>query len=241
LIMNPNAFPSRMTISQTLETLLNKACVLRGTFGDCTPFEPEFKYGNEERTEESIIDGMTGRKIIQEELKKHGFEECGDEVMINGMTGEEMTCKIFMGPTFYQRLKHMVDDKIHCRTQDGPRETLTRQPVEGRKRGGGFKVGEMEVSSLVSHGASLFLLDRILNNSDGYEMFVCDYCGNIAIACYSTNKYECKLCQQNIAISKVKIPYACKLLFQELQGTGMGLWFKVDTTKTLINAPTPSH
>lgn len=114
LVMNPNAFPSRMTISQTLETILSKACTLRGEYGDCTPFEPEFKWGLEEHKVESLVDGANGRKIIAEELKKWGFDECGDEVMINGMTGEEMPCKIFMGPTFYQRLKHMVNDKIHC-------------------------------------------------------------------------------------------------------------------------------
>lgn len=231
LIMNPNAIPSRMTVAQPLEAFIGKACALRGSYADCTPFEPEFKDS----------DGNFPIKVVSAELTKHGYLEYGDEIMLNGMTGEEIPCKIFMGPTYYQRLKHMVDDKIHSRDQNGPRETLTRQPVEGRKRGGGFRMGEMETWCGVSHGASKFLIDRLVNNSDGYEMFVCDYCGNIAIATLKTNRYECKRCQQNIAISKVRIPYAFKLLMQELQATGMGIWLTVDTTKTLIPATTPSH
>ena len=224
LIMNPNAFPSRMTMGQALESMLGKACSLNGAYADCTPFEPDFD-----------------RNIVADELKKYGFEEWGDEVMINGMTGEEMPCKIFMGPTYYQRLKHMVDDKIHARDQDGPRETLTRQPVEGRKRGGGFRMGEMETWCGISHGASSFLIDRLVNNSDGYEMFVCNHCGNTAIATLKTNRFECKRCEQNTAISKIRIPYAFKLLMQELQACGIGIWFNVDVQKTLVEATTPSH
>lgn len=112
---------------------------------------------------------------------------------------------------------------------------------EGRKRGGGFRMGEMETWAGISHGASMFLIDRLVNNSDGYEMFVCDHCGNIAVATMRTQHYECRLCQQDTAISKIRIPYAFKLLMQELQATGMGLWFKVDPTKTLLPATTPSH
>jgi len=224
LLMNPNAFPSRMTMGQALEAVLGKACSLNGAYADCTPFEPEFDKG-----------------IVAAELARYGFEEYGDEVMINGMTGEQIQCKIFMGPTYYQRLKHMVDDKIHARDQDGPRETLTRQPVEGRKRGGGFRMGEMETWCGISHGASAFLIDRLVNNSDGYEMFVCDYCGNTAIATLKTQRFECKRCQQNTAISKIRIPYAFKLLMQELQACCIGVWFNVDTEKTMIAAPTPSH
>jgi DNA-directed RNA polymerase II subunit RPB2 len=224
LIMNPNAFPSRMTIGQALECLLGKACALNATYADCTPFEPDFK-----------------ANIIFEELKKYGFNEHGNEKMINGTTGEEINCHIFIGPTYYQRLKHMVLDKIHSRNQDGPRETLTRQPVEGRKRGGGFRMGEMETWCGISHGASMFLIDRLVNNSDGYEMYVCNFCGNTAIATLKTKHFECKHCQQNSAISKIRIPYAFKLLQQELLATGIGVWYNVDTQKTLLPATTPSH
>jgi DNA-directed RNA polymerase II subunit RPB2 len=224
LLMNPNAFPSRMTVGQALESFLGKACALNGAYADCTPFEREFSV-----------------KAVSKELERFGFDDCGDEIFINGMTGEPIQCKIFVGPTYYQRLKHMVDDKIHARNQDGPRETLTRQPVEGRKRGGGFRMGEMETWCGISHGASSFLIDRLVNNSDGYEMFVCNYCGNAAIATLKTSRYECKRCQQNTAISKIRIPYAFKLLQQELQACGIGVWFNIDDKKTLVAGPTPSH
>lgn len=224
LLMNPNAIPSRMTIGQILECMLGKACSLNGSFGDATPFDAKFD-----------------RAIVCRELTRFGFEECGDEVMINGMTGEEMPCKIFIGPTYYQRLKHMVDDKIHARDQDGPRQTLTRQPVEGRKYGGGFKMGEMETWCGISHGVSNFLIERLVDNSDAYEMYVCDYCGNTAIATLKTQHFECKFCQQDTAISKIRFSYAFKLLQQYLQACGLGVWINVDTTKTLTASTNPSR
>lgn len=224
VIMNPNAIPSRMTIAQLLESVFGKGCSLRGVHGDFTPFEENFS-----------------EKVIADELEKYGFERYGDETMIDGMTGEEIECHIFIGITFYQRLKHMVDDKIHARNQDGPRETLTRQPVEGRKRDGGFRMGEMETWCGISHGAANFLIDRLVNNSDGYEMYVCDHCGNVAIASVKKHQFQCKHCEQNTDISKVRVPYAYKLLSQELQAMLFGMWINVDTTKTLIQATTPSH
>lgn len=210
-IMNPNAYPSRMTMAQSIESILGKASSLNGEYGDSTPFDPDF----------SIED-------ITKELAKHGLQSYGDHFMRNGMTGEKMKCEIFMGTIYYQRLKHMVDDKIHSRDQNGPRETLTRQPVEGRKRGGGFRVGEMETWCICSHGASSFLIDRLVDNSDGYEMYVCDYCGNSAIANIKNGTFECKRCEQNNAISKIKMPYSFKLLQQELQASMIGVWPMVD-------------
>jgi len=217
LLMNPNAFPSRMTISHALEAILGKACALSGNHGDATPFSKDF-----------VVEA------IGEELSKHGFEAYGDEVMINGMTGERMECKIFFNPTYYQRLKHMVDDKIHARNQYGPRELLTRQPTEGRKKAGGFRFGEMETWCGVSHGASKFLSDRLLMNSDKYDMYVCNSCGNASIAMVKNHTFYCKSCDQYKNISKVRIPYAFKLLMQELQACGIGVWITVDTTKKLI-------
>ncbi len=216
LIMNPNAFPSRMTIAQTLESHMGKCRALEGKFGDTTPFQ---------NMEEA-------RKEIYEQLEAYGMQKYGDDYLRNGQTGEVMPCEIYMGTVYYQRLKHMVDDKIHSRDQNGPRETLTRQPVEGRKRGGGFRVGEMEVWSLTSHGTSSFIIDRIVDNSDGYENYVCDYCGNTAIANLKNNTFECKRCEQSSAISKVKIPYAFKLLQQELMASGIGVWYQLDLEKT---------
>lgn len=211
LALNPHALPSRMTIGHILETLLGKACAMNGATADATPFEPETDY-----------------EVAIAELEKYGFSGCGDEYLINGKTGERLKCKVFVGPTYYQRLKHMVADKIHARDQDGPRETLTRQPVEGRKRGGGFRMGEMEVWCGVSYGASNFVIDRLVTNSDGYEMYVCDYCGNTAIANTTAKRFECKRCQQNTAISKIRIPYSAKLLMQNLAACGIGVWLNVD-------------
>lgn len=210
LIMNPNAFPSRMTTGQSIECILSKLCCIQGKTGSCTAFE------------------KVDVEKIGDELEKYGFERHGNETLCNGMTGERMHCQIFMGPTYYQRLKHMVVDKIHSRTINGPLEILTRQPVEGRKRHGGFKIGEMETWCGISHGVSSFLIDRLVNNSDGYTMYICDLCGNTAIAHLKNKNFECKRCKQSNKISKIKIPYAFKLLQQELISTGISVRMMVN-------------
>lgn len=215
LIMNPNAYPSRMTIAQSLESHLGKCKALEGKLGDTTPFENSDKV----------------REEIYKMLEAYEFQKYGDEILRNGETGEVMPYEIYMGVVHYQRLKHMVDDKIHSRDQNGPRETLTRQPVEGRKRGGGFRVGEMETQCLASHGAATFIIDRLVDNSDGYDNYVCDYCGNTAIANLKNQTFECKRCEQTSAISKVRIPYAFKLLQQELMASGIGVWTMADMDK----------
>lgn len=404
LIMNPNALPSRMTISQPLETLLSTLCCIKGELGDSTPFQQNFS-----------------QQDISNELEQLGFNKYCDHSLYNGMTGEKMDCTIFIGPTYYQRLKHMVDDKIHCltpdhqvltsngwkfidkldstdsvacfnhitntityeipqkiwsyhhtgslynirsdfidtcvtnnhkflvninnnwtlkeaseiyslpvqllkgsfgnvtnkyssfigtivdrklgdfiqaesiytnkpvdlvfvssntvrisaspssvfinvseqndfssiynglvycltvstgifyvrrngkgywtgnsRDQNGPRETISHQPVSGRKIGGGFKVGEMEVHAGISHGASNFLQDRLLNNSDAYEMYICDFCFNPAIANIKNSYFECTFCKQSSKISKIRLPYAFKCVQQELTSTGIGVWYELE-------------
>ena len=120
-----------------------------------------------------------------------------------------------MGPTYYQRLKHMVDDKIHSRAR-GQVQMLTRQPTEGRSRGGGLRFGEMERDCMISHGSAIFLKDRLVDQSDAFEVFVCDLCGFLAIGNRKQNIFECKNCDNSVSISLIRIPYACKLLFQEL-------------------------
>ena len=197
IIINPHAIPSRMTIGQLKETLLGKVLIELGMFGDGTSFND-----------------LTV-KSISEELLKCGYEAHGNEVMMNGMTGEQLETSIFIGPAFYQRLKHMVNDKQHSRSF-GPMVVLTRQPAEGRARDGGLRFGEMERDCMVSHGASRFTRGRIYDASDKFSVNICKKCG--MIAAYNDNKeiHYCNTCENRVDFSYVEIPYACKLLFQEL-------------------------
>lgn len=198
LIINPHAIPSRMTIGHLIECVLGKLSSLEGEEGDATAFS----------TCITVED-------IAAELQKYGFEGHGSEEMYNGFTGERLEAKVFIGPTFYQRLKHMVEDKIHSRSH-GPLQVLTRQPVEGRSRDGGLRFGEMERDCIISHGGAAFLRDRLFDNSDAYETYVCNKCGLLAIADPKRDQYRCNGCRTRDNISRIRIPYACKLLFQEL-------------------------
>ena len=206
IILNPNAIPSRRTVGQFLETVTGKVAAINGEDADGTIFED---YDLES---------------LQARLKAAGYKENGKEWLYNGMTGERMKHMIFIGPTYYQRLKHLVEDKIHSRSR-GPRTLLTRQPPEGRSRDGGLRLGEMERDSLLAHGLSKFILEKLLHNSDSYATFVCDKCGLFAQRfrrkenkSYSSpdDIYYCPTCNNYNEISKIVIPYAFKLLIQEL-------------------------
>ena len=197
IIINPHAIPSRMTIGQLKETLLGKVLLELGLFGDGTSF-------NKLSVEE-----------ISKELLKSGYEQNGNEVMINGMTGEQIETSMFVGPAFYQRLKHMVNDKQHSRSI-GPMVILTRQPAEGRSRDGGLRFGEMERDCMISHGASAFTKGRMYDASDKFQVHTCNKCGLIASYNDAMEIHHCKNCDNRSDFSFVKIPYACKLLFQEL-------------------------
>ncbi|KAL0224973.1 hypothetical protein RCL1_002885 [Eukaryota sp. TZLM3-RCL] len=198
IIINPHAIPSRMTIGQLVECLLGKVSSLTGAEGDGTPFEPTYTV-----------------KSISDRLHDSGYQRYGNEVMFNGFTGKKMDAHIFIGPTYYQRLKHMVEDKIHSRAT-GPVQILTRQPVEGRGREGGLRLGEMERDAIISHGAAAMLKDRLFFHSDAYKIYVCDLCGLMAVFNHNLKTFECKGCRNLQAISQINLPYACKLLFQEL-------------------------
>jgi len=197
IIINPHAIPSRMTIAQLKETLLGKALLDLGLFGDGTSFG--------EQTIDSIC------KILQ----KLGMERTGNEILYNGMTGEQCETSIFMGPAFYQRLKHMVNDKAHSRSY-GPMVVLTRQPAEGRSRDGGLRFGEMERDCMISHGASRFTKDRIYYSSDAFQVHTCKKCGLMAVYNHEKKIHVCKTCNNRTDFNRVEIPYSCKLLFQEL-------------------------
>lgn len=209
IIINPNALPSRMTISQIFETVLGKTSALAGHVGDGTPFQ-----------------NLTHEQI-SEELKKFGFEKHGNERMFNGMTGELMEIPLFIGPCPYMRLKHMVVDKIHGR-RTGPRQFLTHQPLEGRAREGGLRWGEMERDMLISHSAAEVVQDRLLNNSDYYETVVCTKCKMLAqMAPLKRSQYEkllgkeampyCPRCESSDHIETVAMPCAFKVLMQNLE------------------------
>jgi hypothetical protein len=206
MVMNPNALPSRMTIGQLIEVLVGKVSALKGHETDGTPFR------------ELDIDSM------RDELKSLGYDETGEEEMYNGMTGKKINMKIFIGPIYYMRLKHLVSDKIHARAR-GPRTLLTHQPPEGRSRDGGLRFGEMERDSMLAHGLSRFLKERLMETADAYETHICDSCGLFAQRMlrkdnksYSTKKdiYWCPACKNKTNISKIRIPYAFKLLLQEM-------------------------
>ncbi len=197
IIINPHAIPSRMTIAQLKETLLGKVLLDLGLFGDGTSFG-----------EQSI-------KTISNLLQKLGMERNGNDILYNGMTGEQLETSIFIGPAFYQRLKHMVNDKAHSRSF-GPMVVLTRQPAEGRSRDGGLRFGEMERDCMISHGASRFTKDRIYYSSDSFQVHSCNKCGMFVIFNPDKKIHVCKTCGNRTDFNRIELPYSCKLLFQEL-------------------------
>ena len=201
IIINAHCIPSRMTINQLLECIGAKSGVCYGKTRDCTPFS---------KNSTNII------KYLQSELTNCGFSDSGNEVMYNGFTGEKFKTMIFIGPTYYQRLKHLVKDKIHARNR-GNVQSLTRQPLEGRSRDGGLRFGEMERDCMISHGVSTFLKERLFDMSDPYNVNVCNHCKQIV-----ADEGRCHICKTS-DISHKNIPYATKLLFQEIMALGIKL------------------
>ncbi|KAF8004248.1 hypothetical protein HF325_001696 [Metschnikowia pulcherrima] len=198
LIINPHAIPSRMTVAHLIECLLSKVSSLSGLEGDASPFTD------------------VTAEAVSKLLREHGYQSRGFEVMYNGHTGKKMMAQVFFGPTYYQRLRHMVDDKIHARAR-GPVQVLTRQPVEGRSRDGGLRFGEMERDCMIAHGAAGFLKERLMEASDAFRVHVCGICGLMSvIANLKKNQFECRSCKNKTNIYQIHIPYAAKLLFQEL-------------------------
>lgn len=243
LIINPHAFPSRMTMGMLIESMAAKSGSLRGEFKTVETFQ---KYENED-----IVDHFG------KELLKHGYNYYGNELMYSGIYGTPLKVDIFIGVVYYQRLRHMVSDKSQARAT-GPIDILTHQPVKGRKKGGGIRFGEMERDSMLAHGAAFCLSDRLFRSSDYSEGFVCENCGSI-LSCYvnraimksqafippnidDKNKTEveekdyeihmnekaiCKVCKKDSNCKKVALPFVLRFMTNELASMGIKLKFAV--------------
>ncbi|EHP69537.1 MAG: DNA-directed RNA polymerase subunit B [Metallosphaera yellowstonensis] len=197
IILNPHALPSRMTVGQIMEAIAGKYVAASGHPIDATPF---YNLPIEE---------------IQKKLSELGYLSDGTEVVYDGRTGEKIKSRILFGIVYYQKLHHMVADKMHGRGR-GPVQILTRQPTEGRAREGGLRFGEMERDCLIGYGAAMLIKDRLLDNSDRAVVYVCDQCGYVGWYDRAKNKYVCPIHGDKTTLSPVTISYAFKLLLQEL-------------------------
>ena len=222
LIINPHAIPSRMTIGQIVECLFGKACCNYGAFGDCTAFQ---------------VKG-SNYKEYGKLLTNVGFHSSGNQILYNGMTGEQINSDIYIGPTYYMRLKHMVKDKINYRAR-GPNTVLTRQPVQGRANDGGLRIGEMERDGVLAHGMSYFLNESFMirGEKDEYHIAICNKTGALAVYNESRNIFISPFADGPIQFNKntddtmniknisrfgrsfsiIRVPYSFKLLMQELE------------------------
>jgi len=198
VLINPHAFPSRMTVGMMMESITGKAAAMRGKKVDASAF--------------------VGEKMedVKDVMENAGFKYSGKEIMYDGRTGKQFPVEVFIGVVYYQKLHHMVADKIHARAR-GQVQMLTKQPTEGRARGGGLRFGEMERDCIIAYGASMILKDRLLDESDKSDVFICERCGLIAYHDVKQRKFYCRVCGDKSRVSSVSLAYAFKLLLQEMQ------------------------
>tara|TARA_Y100001949_G_scaffold37135_1_gene29652 strand:+ start:544 stop:3888 length:3345 start_codon:yes stop_codon:yes gene_type:complete len=198
VLINPHAFPSRMTVGMMLESISGKAAAIRGSSVDASAF--------------------VGEKMdeIRNVMDESGFKYSGKEIMYDGRTGKPFPVEVFIGVVYYQKLHHMVADKIHARAR-GQVQMLTKQPTEGRARGGGLRFGEMERDCIIAYGASMILKDRLLDESDKSNVYVCERCGLVAYNDIKQRRFVCRICGDRGRVSSVSVAYAFKLLLQEMQ------------------------
>ena len=202
LLINPHAFPSRMTVGQFLESIAGKYGALAGRFVDGSPF---ISYDYDDLTK--LLSGF-------------GFEPMGTEVMYDGRTGKRFKASIFIGVVYYQKLHHMVADKMHARAH-GPVQILTRQPTEGRSRDGGLRIGDMEKDVFVAYGASSIIKERLLDASDKTTLFICEKCGLEGYYDTREKKLVCPIHGPDAALIPVNVSYAFKILLDELKSMGI--------------------
>lgn len=218
IIFNPHGFPSRMTIGMMIESMAGKSATLHGFVHDATPFK--------------FSENQPASEHFGELLKKAGYNYYGTERMYSGVDGREMEADIFFGVVYYQRLRHMVADKYQVRTT-GPVDTLTHQPVKGRKRAGGIRFGEMERDSLLAHGSSFLLQDRLFNCSDRSLAYVCRKCGSVLSPLIEkpdgdvVRKWVCPACQTGDFVDTISMPYVFRYLAAELAGINMGIKLRI--------------
>lgn len=209
IIINPHAIPSRMTIGHLVECIYAKLCCLKGVLGDATVFIPI--------DNNKIYDGLV----------KNNFNSHGNEILYNGYTGKQINVEIFIGPTYYFRLKHMVNEKINARGLIGPKVLLTRQPTGGRRKAGGLRIGEMERDSLICHGISNFIKETMMERSDKFRWCICKKCGTLPNYTEKINSSICNFCNNN-DLAVIETPYCFKLLIQELESMGIQMRLNTD-------------
>ena len=202
LVINPHAMPSRMTLGQMFEGCLGKIAACMGHTGNATPFE------------------MEDMDELQQWLIDYGFDYGGRQTLYNGVTGVKYDVAIYFACVYYQKLHHLVSDKIHARAR-GPVQILTRQPTEGRAREGGLRFGEMERDCLVGHGSAVLLKERLLDESDKTQILVCEKCGLMGVYDRNRDRQYCPVCGEKVIISTVTCSYAFKLLLQEMMSLGL--------------------